>query len=105
MHVQVIKTDGCRANEQQKQQKQKQQKQKQQQRKQKQPKQTGDGKTRVSSLSPDSAVSVDGLEVSMPAICADNIPCPRFVCSHARYFCVGCTISRVCGGQGHCETA
>ena len=71
MHVQVIKTDGCRANEQQK-----QQKQKQQQRKQKQPKQTGDGKTRVSSLSPDSAVSVDGLEVSMPAICAHSIPCP-----------------------------
>ena len=59
MHVQVIKTDGCRANEQQK-----QQKQKQQQRKQKQPKQTGDGKTRVSSLSP--GLSVDGIEARAP---------------------------------------
>ena len=52
--------DRCCANEQQKQQKQKQT----------QPKQTGGGKTRVSSLFPDpiGAISIDAIEVRIPAI-------------------------------------
>ena len=101
VHVQVSNAHGwhgarnmARANEQHKQQQQqqklKQQKQKQQQeqkQKQKQKQkleqkqskqqqqQNGGGTTRVSSLSPDpaGALSVDGVEVRIPAICAHSL--------------------------------
>ena len=96
VHVQVSNAHGwhgarnmARANEQQKQkqqQKQQQQQQQKQQQKQKQKlemdqkqskqqqQQNGGGRTRVSSLSPDpaGALSVDGVEARIPAICTHS---------------------------------
>ena len=97
VHAQVSKTDGCRANEQQKQTKQ--QKQKEQT-----PKQTSGRKTRVASLSPNPAgvVSVDGVEVLEPAICVRITHSPRLL-ERPFFACVGRTVGQVCGGQGRCE--
>ena len=72
MHAQVSKTDGCRANEQQKQQKQTPKQQKQT------PKQAGGRKTRVASLSPNpaGAVSVDTEVLIYPRFAHAALPTP-----------------------------
>ena len=117
----------ARANEQRKQQQQQQQKQKQQQQKQQQEQkqkqklvqkqlkqqqqQDGGGKTRVSSLSPDSAGAhaVDGVEARIYPPFAHTATsriaiCWLFILLTTAILCVG-PVGRVGEGQGRCECA
>ena len=96
LYAQVSKADGGRANEQQKQPKQQKQT----------PKQTAGRKSRVASLSPNpaGAVSVDGVGVLIPTICARITHSLRLLAQAPVLACVGRTVGRAGGGQGRCDT-
>ena len=118
VHVQVSNAHGwhgarnmARANEQQKQQQQqqKQQKQKQRQKQKQKQKQKQDLKQQQNGGGETGALSVDGVEVRIPAICAHSLlyitVCWLSLLLTAGPLCVGRTVGRVGEGQARCEYA